>query len=550
MGCFAVQKAKRKVAEQPTKLDETGDEPEASSSSSSSPTSPRKPTLSAPPSFRRTVRTIQNAQRFIIHSNPKLSSSHPSYGSRENRSDQGAFLCEGGTLSKPMPLPSPRLSPKPTGYVLPHPSEHVNVVATSPNLHGKNASAGSVGHGALNSRVFPSDLQPLPPPKDVFVLSTGLRSFTFEELATACQHFSQHARIGDDGFCFAGSIKTGGGKGAKQQQDVVIHHLHEKFHLGLKEWMSELSNTRPHNSHLCKLVGFYGEDGKAERFLVYTKPQKGSLHNMIFEASADTPPLDWTTRMKIMHCAVDGLASLHERFPEQILYKDFRLSHIHVDIDNNAKLSGYWFVTSNNQILQSQLLNNSSSARANAYCAPETKRGGVMTLKSNVWSLGVVMLEIMCGRKNLDERLAKDEKYNLVKWAKPFLLEENKLFLIMDPKLQGRFSSKGAKIIANLTLQCLQKDPTRRPCMKVALDMVKAAQETRHTSVVARKERSSNEVTMPASAPLPSLALSQSLKPGLINRTMLPSNRSPTKFDLIQSPVLKPLVIPSRSCAN
>lgn len=174
----------------------------------------------------------------------------------------------------------------------------------------------------------------------------------------------------------------------------------------------------------------------------------------------------------------------------------------------------------------------------------------MITLKSNVWSLGVVMLEILCGRKNRDERISKDEKHNLVKWAKPFLIEEDKLFLIMDPKLQGRFPSKGAKIIANLTLQCLQKDPTRRPSLKVALDMVKAAQETRHTSVLTWRERSTNEGMVPSSAPLPSLASSQSLKPGIVDRTTVHFNRSPTKFDLIQSPVLKPLTIPSRSCAN
>lgn len=185
-----------------------------------------------------------------------------------------------------------------------------------------------------------------------------------------------------------------------------------------------------------------------------------------------------------------------------------------------------------------------------AYCAPETRRRGTITLKSNVWSLGVVLLEILCGRKNRDERIAKDEKHNLVKWAKPFLLEEDKLFLIMDPKLQGRFPSKGAKIMASLTLQCLQKDPTRRPSMKVALDMVKAAQETRQSSVLTWRERSPTELAVTSSAPLANFASSQSLKPGLVNRTTASYMRSPTKFDLIQSPALKPLTIPARACAD
>ncbi|KAI5064095.1 hypothetical protein GOP47_0020765 [Adiantum capillus-veneris] len=497
MGCFAVQKAKKKLGEQSVRPDEVGDvELEDSSlpTTSSSPSSPKKPaSLASPKSFRRTVRAIQNAQRFINHSNSKLSSVHTGRDIRS--SEQGTALSDVGTLSKPMPLPSPRLSPKPTGYALPHPTDHGSAIATSPNPLPKTTSA---SHAALNSRVFPWDLQPLPPPKDSFMASKGLKSFTFEELGTACQDFSHQALIGDDGASFNGVISTSL-KGAKQQlqqqQEIVVLRLHEKLHLGLKEWLSELySASHPLDSHVCNLMGFYNEDGIQERYLVYEKLQRGNLHRLLFDAS-DTPSLDWSMRLKVIHGAVQGLASLQERFPEQVLYRDFRSSHVQVDSDNSAKISGYWFVTSSSQILQAHGLGNSSSGRDNAYCAPETRSRGLLTWNSTVWSFGVVMLELLCGRKNNDDRIAKDEKNNLVKWAKPFLLEEDKLFLIMDPKLQGRFPSKGAKIMANLIMQCLKKDPTRRPSMKMVAEMVKAAKEPRHTNKSAWKERSSNEVT-------------------------------------------------------
>ncbi|MCO5564030.1 hypothetical protein L7F22_017685 [Adiantum nelumboides] len=545
MGCFAVQKSKKKLVEQLSQSEEVCDvelEAPSSPTSNSSPASPKKPAASVPPSFRRTVRAIQNAQRFINHSNSKLSSSQTSRDVRS--SEQGTALSDVGTFSKPMPLPSPRSSPKPTGYALPHPVDNGNAIMTSPNPLPKDMSA---SHAALNSRVFPWDLQPLPPPKDSFVVPKGLKSFTLEELGTACQHFSDQALTGDEGVCFNGVMPTSlKGAKQKQKQELVILRLHEKLHLGLKEWLPELySESQPLGSHVCNIVGFNNEDDKQERYLVYEKLQKGSLHGLLFEAS-DTPSLDWSTRLKVIHGAAQGLASLQESFPEQVFYRDFRLSHVQVDSDNNAKLSGYWFVTSSSQILQAHVLSNPSSMRHNAYCAPETRSRGVLTWKSNVWSLGVVLLELLCGRKNKDERITRDEKHNLVKWARPFLLEEDKLFLIMDPKLQGRFSSKGAKIMANLILQCLQKDPTRRPSMKMALEMIKSAKEPRHTNKPAWKERSVNDITAAMSAPLSS----RFAKPGIWDRNVQSYNRSPTKFEVIQSPTLKPLIIPARHGAD
>lgn len=546
MGCFAAQRAKKKLLEQPpTKPEEQGDESDAASSSPS--TTPRA-TLSAPPSFRRTVKAIQNAQRFIIHTSPKIDG----HEYRELKSEQGVVSSSDvGNPSKPMPLPSPKVSPRPVCYALPLPSDHTDAVVISPNSDGKPISSASVGHGGPTSKVFPWDLQPLPSLKDSFIVSRGMKYFTFEEIASACQYFSSPAAIGDDGFCFSGFLKAGG-KGSKQpqQQNVVVARLHDKWHLGVKDWMPEMCaiNGLP-GSHLCKLIGSYGDDGKGERFLVYEKLQKGSLHTILFDA-LDTSALDWPTRMKVIQGTIQGLATLHEKFPEQILYKDFRLSHIQLDSENNAKLSGYWFVTRNNQTLQAQHLEKSSKARDIAYCAPETRHRGTNTLKSNVWSLGVVLLEILCGRKNMDERIAKDEKHDLVKWARPFLLEEDKLFLIMDPKLQGRFPAKGAKIMASLTLQCLQKDPTRRPSMKVALDMVKKAQEMRKSSVLTLREHWPTELAVISSGPLTNLSSSQSLRPGIVNRTAVSYMRSPTKVDLIQSPVLKPLTIPSRAWAD
>jgi serine/threonine protein kinase len=94
----------------------------------------------------------------------------------------------------------------------------------------------------------------------------------------------------------------------------------------------------------------------------------------------------------------------------------------------------------------------------------ETLEKGMLTPKSNVWSFGIFLLELLTGRKNLDSRHPKEER-NLVKWSRPFLADDYRLSLIMDPQLKGRFPSKAARTIADIAQRCLQKEPSDRPTM-------------------------------------------------------------------------------------
>ena len=87
----------------------------------------------------------------------------------------------------------------------------------------------------------------------------------------------------------------------------------------LKDWISELCTiSSRQDPHVCNLIGFHAEHGKTEHFLVYEKLQRGSLHTLMFE-SPNSPLLDWSTRMRIAYGAAQGLASLHEKHPKQVL---------------------------------------------------------------------------------------------------------------------------------------------------------------------------------------------------------------------------------------
>ena len=191
----------------------------------------------------------------------------------------------------------------------------------------------------------------------------------------------------------------------------------------------------------------------------------------------------------------------------------------------------------------------------NAYNAPETIVKGEVTLKSHVWSYGVILLEILSGKQHMDEMVSKDEKQNLLKWAKPFLNDDGRLFLVMDPKLQGKFPSRGARLVADLVLSCLHKDPMKRPKMKEILEMMKSVQEMRYKTArfPSKETLVTRGSTMSSMEPISmSSPLSANWNSSTLMTSQVPSYgiKSLDKFDVVQGPQLRPLIIPSRRCAS
>lgn len=110
------------------------------------------------------------------------------------------------------------------------------------------------------------------------------------------------------------------------------------------------------------------------------------------------------------------------------------------------------------------------------YAAPEYVETGHLSVKSDVWSFGVVLYEILAGRRTLDRNLPSTEQ-KLLGWVKQFPADSKRFSMIMDPRLQNQYSLPAARRIAKLADSCLTKNPKDRPSMSQVVEILKQALE-------------------------------------------------------------------------
>ncbi|KAJ6895335.1 hypothetical protein NC651_021746 [Populus alba x Populus x berolinensis] len=173
-------------------------------------------------------------------------------------------------------------------------------------------------------------------------------------------------------------------------------------------------------------------------------------------------PITWTMRMNIAIDVARGLSFLHG-LDANVIYRDLKASNVLLDSDYNAKLSDFGLArdgpTGDNTHVSTKVLGT------RGYAAPEYVATGHLTPKSDVYSYGVVLLELLSGRRALDEERGGFDDETLVDWAKPFLIDSRRVLRIMDTRLGGQYSKKAAQAAAALALQCLHTDPRNRPPM-------------------------------------------------------------------------------------
>ncbi|KAF9598306.1 hypothetical protein IFM89_026595 [Coptis chinensis] len=308
--------------------------------------------------------------------------------------------------------------------------------------------------------------------------SNNLRVFTFSELKTATKSFSRAQVIGEGGFgcVYKAAIKSCEDPNIKTT--VAVKQLGKKglqasflFLMGHKEWVTEVNVLGVvEHPNLVKLVGYCADDDERgiQRLLIYEYMPNRSVDDHLSVKSSTHLP--WAVRLKIAQDAARGLAYLHEEMDFQIIFRDFKTSNILLDDQWNAKLSDFGLA----RLGPSEGLSHISTAVVGTmgYAAPEYIQTGRLTAKSDVWSYGVVLYELLTGRRALDKNRPRGEQ-KLLEWIRPYLSDMKKFRMILDPRLEGEYSLKSVQKLAAVANRCLLRHPKARPKMSEVLEMVK-----------------------------------------------------------------------------
>ncbi|KAE8720488.1 G-type lectin S-receptor-like serine/threonine-protein kinase SD2-5 [Hibiscus syriacus] len=274
--------------------------------------------------------------------------------------------------------------------------------------------------------------------------------FSYEELKKITKNFSNKLGEGGFGSVFHGILPSG--------SEVAVKHL-----VGLgpvnKSFIAEVQTIGSiHHCNLVTLVGFCAE--KLTRLLVYEYMAKGSLDRWIFNKNRETS-LGWQIRKKIILDIARGLAYLHEGCNQKIIHLDIKPQNILLDENFNAKVSDFGL----SKILGKEQSRVITTMRGTpGYMAPEWL-SSVINEKVDVYSFGIVVLEILCGRPNLDGSQQEEEDRHLLGHFRT-KQEEGKLMDLVD-KCSDDMQSNSAEVVEMMKVAawCLQAEYARRPPM-------------------------------------------------------------------------------------
>ncbi|KAL4653856.1 hypothetical protein ACB092_01G336100 [Castanea dentata] len=296
---------------------------------------------------------------------------------------------------------------------------------------------------------------PQPPPHPGVVLGFSKSTFTYEELAMATDGFSDANLLGQGGFGYVHRGLLPNGK------EVAVKQLKAGSGQGEREFQAEVEIiSRVHHKHLVSLVG-YCITG-AQRLLVYEFVPNNTLEFHLH--GKGRPTMDWPTRLKIALGASKGLAYLHEDCHPKIIHRDIKASNILLDFKFEAKVADFGLA----KIASDANTHVSTRVMGTfGYLAPEYASSGKLTDKSDVFSYGVMLLELITGRRPVDTTNTYMED-SLVDWARPLLsraLEDRNFDDLADPKLKNDYDPNEMARMVACAAASVRHSGRRRPRM-------------------------------------------------------------------------------------
>ncbi|KAK6275076.1 hypothetical protein POUND7_004785 [Theobroma cacao] len=300
----------------------------------------------------------------------------------------------------------------------------------------------------------------------------NLRVFSFQELRDATNGFNRMLKIGEGGFgsVYKGTIKPLDGRG--EPIVVAIKKLNAHSLQGHKEWLAEVQFLGVVNHpNLVKLIGYCSVDGERgiQRLLVYEFMPNRSLEHHLFSTTSTLP---WKTRLEIMLGAAEGLTYLHEGLEVKVIYRDFKSSNVLLDENFKPKLSDFGLAREGPTGDRTHV--STAVVGTYGYAAPEYVETGHLTIQSDIWTFGVVLYEVLTGRRTV-ERNRPTLEQKLLDWVKQFPPDSKRFSMIIDPRLRNNYSPSAARKVGKLADSCLNKNAKERPTMSQVVESLKQA---------------------------------------------------------------------------
>ncbi|XP_058227980.1 G-type lectin S-receptor-like serine/threonine-protein kinase At5g35370 [Rhododendron vialii] len=305
----------------------------------------------------------------------------------------------------------------------------------------------------------------------IFIPGLPVR-FGYEELVFATENFKTQIGFGAFGTVYKGTMLD--------KTVVAVKKITSLGVEGKKEFCTEIAIIgNIHHVNLVRLKGFCAQG--RQRFLVYEFMNKGSLDRVLFGKG---PVLEWQERVEIALGTARGLAYLHSACEQKIIHCDVKPENILLHNNLQVKISDFGL----SKLLSPEQSGWFTTMRGTrGYLAPEWLTNSAITDKSDVYSYGMVLLEIIRGRKNcsLQTRTSRADNSSLSGNGQspspssiyfPLLAlemhEQRRYLELADPRLEGRVTSEEVGKLVRVALCCVHEEPMIRPSMTNVVGML------------------------------------------------------------------------------
>ncbi|KAJ9697420.1 hypothetical protein PVL29_009302 [Vitis rotundifolia] len=300
---------------------------------------------------------------------------------------------------------------------------------------------------------------------DMHVYDGGNVAIPIEVLRQVTNNFDEANILGKGGFgvVYRGELHDGTQIAVKRMESAIVGTK------GMSEFQAEIGVlTKVRHRHLVALLGFCINGN--ERLLVYEYMPQGTLGQHLFEYNkTGFSPLTWKQRITIALDVAKGMEYLHSLAQQSFIHRDLKPSNILLGTDMRAKVSDFGLVKNapdGKYSVETRL------AGTFGYLAPEYAATGRVTIKVDVFAFGVVLMEMITGRKSLDEALP-EEKSHLVSWFRRVLPNPDNIRDALDPSLRPDEETFGSICkVAELAGHCTAREPHQRPDMSHAVNVL------------------------------------------------------------------------------